>query len=117
MISMNKKYKTRDGSDTRILCVDAGTGKHPVIGLIEEKGTLGIRFFSKEGESISGSYLDLIEVKEKKIIRKWVNIYKSNHVTTHSAKEIANETAIDVGNNQIVACVPITIEFTEGEGL
>lgn len=33
MISMDKKYKTRDGRDVRILCTDA-PGDYPVVGLI-----------------------------------------------------------------------------------
>jgi len=36
MITMDKKYRTRDGQDARILCTDR-LGAYPVVGLIGER--------------------------------------------------------------------------------
>jgi hypothetical protein len=59
---MNKKYKTRDGRDVRLLCID-GPGEYPVIGIInnEDLGewtSLGRYFPQRPSEHPS----DLIEV-------------------------------------------------------
>ncbi len=73
MISMNKKYTTRDGRPVRLLCVDCEYSQ-PVIGLIENKyceswNADGRRY----GERISDS-CDLIEAKTKR--SGWINIYE-----------------------------------------
>ena len=62
MININKKYKTRDGRNVRLLCTD-GPGEYPVIGIInnEDLGewtSLGRYFPQRPSEHPS----DLIEV-------------------------------------------------------
>lgn len=59
-IDMNKKYKTRDGQDVRIICVDSGILHYPVVAIVGKElmmftayGNYKIGF---EGEE------DLIEV-------------------------------------------------------
>lgn len=69
MISMEKQYKTRDGRDVRILCVDGPNSAFPVIGFIE-----GLRFTSSwEKDGLSGAdaerSTDLIEVKKTKVVK------------------------------------------------
>lgn len=118
MISMDKKYKTRDGHDVRILCVDYNSiyigscvvGTYKVDGDKEFLTT-----WSAEGKFGSGrsSGMDLIEVKEKKTINGWVNIYPIDSFVFHDSEREAKEGAL----SRIIASVPITIEYTEGEGL
>lgn len=53
MIDMNKRYRTRDGRDVRILCTD-GPGPRPVIGIID--GSRGPAHWSADG--IPGGYME-----------------------------------------------------------
>ena len=70
MIEMNKKYRTRDGREVRVLCVDNDNDKFPVIAVIP-KNTPYI--FTKEGRFYSdkeNTELDLIEVSLYDHIKK-----------------------------------------------
>jgi hypothetical protein len=62
-IDINKKYRTRNGTAARILCVDAPTKAEPVISM-DEDGL--IRRHKPDGEYYNDgtSSLDLIEVRE-----------------------------------------------------
>jgi len=69
-ISMDNKYKTRNGLDVRILCVDRVDEDYPIVGL------LGIKIitWSNKGKfqgSVHEHDYDLIEVKKK----VYANIY------------------------------------------
>ena len=61
MINIDKKYKTRDGREVRLLCTDA-PGIYPVVGIIA--GLSGINTWSITGESyvFQGKVFNLIEV-------------------------------------------------------
>lgn len=73
LISMDKKYKTRDGLEARVLCIDNyyGDGDFPIIALVEgETSTYTVTggFYShKEDDN------DLIEVPEEKEL--WLEVY------------------------------------------
>lgn len=73
-ISMDKKYRTRDGQEPRIICADAG-GEYPVIGLIDDV----LHRWTDDGwfyrNKIPGN-LDLIEYHEPDIRTIWVNVYE-----------------------------------------
>lgn len=58
-IQMDKQYRTRDGREVRVLCVDRNS-KHPVIALINN---VGINSYTETGEYYAGgtSVHDLIE--------------------------------------------------------
>jgi hypothetical protein len=62
-IDINKKYRYRNGTAARILCVDAPTKAEPVISM-DEDGL--IRRHKPDGEYYNDgtSSLDLIEVRE-----------------------------------------------------
>jgi len=73
MIDIKKQYKTRDGRDVRILCIDGPSTHYPVIGFIA--GNKHTTSWSSWGTStVTGS--DLFEVKPKIIVEKWVNIFQ-----------------------------------------
>lgn len=64
MIEMGKKYKTRDGRNARVLCVDFKSNA-PVIALISYPNGKELALnFDKNGVKGSDQNLDLIEVKE-----------------------------------------------------
>ena len=62
MISMDKKYRTRDGREVRLLCVDR-KGEYPVIGLIDDIIVTWTAQYAA----------DLIEVMPEVV--RWVNVY------------------------------------------
>lgn len=82
LISMDKKYKTRDGLEARVLCIDNyyGDSDFPVIALVEGETftyTVTGGFYShKEDDS------DLIEVAQEHEL--WVEIFYTGtgHVRT-----------------------------------
>jgi hypothetical protein len=58
----------------------------------------------------------LSEVKEKKNVAIWVNIYEDGTVFAHPSKARACGDFYSLGCKR-VACVETTVEYTEGEGL
>lgn len=58
-ISMDKQYRTRDGREVRVLCVDRNN-QHPVVALINN---VGISSYTETGEYYAGgtSVHDLVE--------------------------------------------------------
>jgi hypothetical protein len=72
MIDITKQYKTRDGRDVRILCVDGPNETYPVIGIIgDEKSVCS---WTCQGCSGLFTLIDLLEVKPKIVVERWVNI-------------------------------------------
>jgi hypothetical protein len=121
MIELGKKYRTRDGCEVRIYAVDGG-GRFPVHGATKQNdGT-----WRQEEWTLTGSYngekdghaiphdLDLIEVKPRIQREVWVNVYP-NGVDDELwfTKEVADQQAL-TGR---IACVKLTIDCEEGEGL
>lgn len=104
MISMDKKYRTRDGRDVRLLCVD-GPEEWPVVGIVE--GSL--ESWKSDGSfSLFGmkTNSDLIEYHEPDIRTIWVNVYEDvvlNYKTAESARRKATPTAISIAQ-------PVTFE-------
>lgn len=103
MIDMDKKYRTRDGRDVRLLCVD-GPGTFPVVGITD--GCL-------ETWDVDGSYngndlcvWDLIECHEPDIRTIWVNVYAESvipYANEGSAKARATSSALAIAQ-------PVTFE-------
>jgi hypothetical protein len=64
LISMNKKYQTRDGRPVRVLCVDAtNADRYPVIALIGDANER-LTPYGKLWPDGSESAYDLVEVSE-----------------------------------------------------
>lgn len=63
-ISMDKKYKTRDGRPVRIVCVDLKNPTHPVLALVMNASEETIITCTKGGDYVGNHEhkLDLIEV-------------------------------------------------------
>lgn len=63
-ISMDKKYKTRDGRPVRILCVDLKNQTYPVLALVMKASEETIITCTKDGDYVGNHEheLDLIEI-------------------------------------------------------
>lgn len=105
-ISMEKKYRYRNGTDARILCVDCPHLTYPVISL-NQHGCV-VRHLDNGESSVDGGGLDLIEIKPK--IEGWLNIYgpgdSAMHPTRAEADRFARKTRL--------ACVFVSAEESEG---
>ena len=117
MISMDKKYRTRDGREVKLLMVDAG-GFEPVLGAYRV-GDLG---WMPIGWKADGFYYcpddpsdyDLIEAKPRHVW--WMNIYRcSDDVFVFEPGASTQEEAHEQASSDRIAC--IRVEFEEGEGL
>lgn len=120
MIDKNKVYKTRDGREVRIYAVD-GDGSGTIHGAIRTEAGWRIAVWTASG-SYNGNNLthdkDLIEVKPRIKREVWVNVYPDGfsdavEVRAYYAKQYADQHALE---NRI-ACVKLTIDVEEGEGL
>ena len=114
MIDKSKTYRTRDGREVRIYATDGG-GHYPVHGAIKK----GDDYWDVAGWTINGAFLpivdssDLIEVKPRIKMERWMNIYTSEMSSTFPNKETAN---LYAGPTR-VACVKVEIDCEEGDGL
>lgn len=117
MIDITKKYRTRDGREVRIYATD-GADPYPVHGAIK----------NSDGEwcgsawRVNGDYKlnaptfddnDLIEVKPRIKCDVWVNVYHGGIVNVRYTKADADDDA----TSDRIACVRLTIDCEEGEGL
>ena len=111
MISMDKQYRTRDGREVRIYAVDGG-GPYPVHGAYLYDDEWIMYRWVNNGSSYGEPDLNLIEVKPRIQREYWVNVFKDDVGSLQNTKQIADQ--IGIGR---IACVKITIDCQEGEGL
>ena len=110
-IEMGKKYRTRDGYDVRILCIDA-SGNYPVVyEATDSAGTVGLGRTTPEGKSIE-TYWDLVEVKEPEVCRVhfWQDSVHGEIVASNSPYLHRHE---DEPNFIYLGCKAITMDFEE----
>ena len=108
-ISMDKKYRTRDGCDVRLLCVDR-KGDYPVVGIFTESGSIDTWTSDGKASTRGPSPADLIEVRPRIKRDVWVNVYEDS----------VTDAEIITRNDERVrklARIKITIDCEEGEGL
>lgn len=110
MIDKNKTYRTRDGREVRIYATDCG-GLRPIHGAIHEGGNWVAYTWLYNGEAALDCN-SLIEVKPRIKREVWVNVYPMCQ-TIWPSEEAANECCSDYR----IACVKLTIDCEEGEGL
>ena len=116
MIDKNKTYKTRYGDKVRIYATD-GRGDYPVHGAILEDGEWGSQTWTIDGKFTddgSGEVYDLVEVKPKRTIEFWVNVYEEDVVYLPWRTRLKADESQMKGR---IACLHFTREFEEGEGL
>ena len=111
MIDKSKTYVTRHGSPVRIYCTDAG-GAHPVHGAIEAHGLWLPFSWRKDGDNCEHA---LVEVKPKHDVDLWINIYRT-YGGGYLAASGACAKLLGARGHRF-ACVRLTQEVTEGEGM
>ena len=114
MIYITKKYRTRDGREVRIYATD-GVGTHTVHGAIKTEQGWRSQLWRDDGYFVPyATDNDLIEVRPRIKREVWVNVYR-NGVDDELwfTKEVADQQAL----TSRIACVRLTIDCEEGEGL
>ena len=116
MIDKSKTYRTRDGREVRIYATD-GHDEWPVHGAVKNEIGWTPMAWMLDGRWVTAlSKGDLIEVKPRIKREVWVNVYPEEsgmNTHAHECKKAANDCA---GPSRI-ACVKLTIDCAEGEGL
>lgn len=119
-----KPVQTRDGRKARIICTDA-PGLHPLVALVSncvapEEGEPNTVFrYKADGKGAPlncATHLDLINIPEKHTLRGWVNVYGPKWSDCSLAYD-SRQNADAMVSGKRIACIEITREFEEGEGL
>jgi hypothetical protein len=92
-IELGKQYQTRDGREVKIYAVNAG-GRYPVHGAIKNSDDI----WSAAAWTLNGSSIDegiaidqdFIEIKPKRKIEFWVNVFDDREVTSVDGRDEAN---------------------------
>jgi len=114
MISMDKKYKTEDGSEVRIYATD---GKKPYLvqGAVKVCGQWEVQRWTKEGcffNSTEPNKFDLVEIKSRIQRTCWVCVYPETDRFGISSDEFS-----PTHMPGAIARVEVKIDCEEGEGL
>ena len=113
MISIDRQYRTENGFEVRIYAVD-GSKERQVHGAYFKDGEWHLTSWCLYGRRdywCDGQF-DLVEVKPRIQREYWVNVYPM-YCSFWEEKEHADS---DTSNRRL-ACVKITIDCEEGEGL
>jgi hypothetical protein len=114
MIEMGKTYRLANGWEYR-LCMTDGGGTWPVLGFFKDgNGQWTDISHTANGKcGLDNGEFDLIEVKPKRKLTVYINVYKKNAFAFHETKDGADaRRAADC-----IAFVTREIEYEEGEGL
>ncbi len=114
-ISMDKNYQTQDGHKVKIYSLE-GNIHNKVHGAFFHGDKWSSFQWYENGKFYKNgppSSFDLVEVKERQKIERWVNVYRDRTVAVHLSKDKA-----DINRHpNCFACVKITIDCEEGDGL
>ena len=113
-IDFTKPVQNRIGQPVTILTTTRRHPLYPVVGMVEDKDLV---LYTDEGRCFADGRehdLDLMNVPVKHTREVWVNMYpEKTDLVGHKTRRIAD----DFASSDRIACIPITIEFEEGEGL
>jgi hypothetical protein len=112
-IELGKQYRTRDGREVRIYAADHASVLC-VVGIISGSGGALHQWYGDGKFSFDGKpdENDLIEVRAHIKREVWVNVYPLDGSAIWSTRKLADDMA-----GHRVACVKLTIDCEEGEGL
>jgi hypothetical protein len=110
---MDKQYRTRDGREVRIYAVDGG-GYKEVHGAYRDAIGWVLAYWYDDGKSVRtvDAPYDLIEVKPRIQREYWLNVKHNDYSSLHYTRKAA-----DTYSDDRIACVKVTIDCEEGEGL
>lgn len=117
-IDMLKQYRTRDGREVRIYATD-GHGRQSIHGAVKNDFGWVLAQWREDGSMYGEEnilWFDLIEVKPRIKREVWLNVYdpqKEDYTFGHPTKAEADRCSAI----RRIACVKITIDCEEGEGL
>lgn len=117
MISLDKKYRTRDGREVRLFMDDSGYGGCPILGAYKDKSGCWISgYWGRNGRvNFHGpDDRDLVEIKPRIQREVWINLYRDMY---GGGVYFSKETADNRAATNRIACVKLTIDCEEGEGL
>lgn len=119
MIDKSKQYRTRDGREVRIYATD-GEDRYPIHGAVRTKnGDWSLMFWTSTGRACNSaidSIFDLIEVKPRIQREVWVNVYPEESGIPEGFY-FSRKAADASSAHRRIACVRLTIDCEEGEGL
>ena len=111
-ISMDKQYRLGAGNEVQIYAIDRG-GANPVHGAYKINDEWVTICWPENLKDQDPGSFDLVEVKPKRKIEFWVNVYPDSiGQAAHTTKESA-----DKFSDLRTACLHFVREFEEGEGL
>ena len=113
-IEMDKQYRTRDGQEVRIYATDGGDLHSVHEAIKNDEGWIMRRWDSFGICANNYGFIgdDLFEVKPRIKRNVWVNVH-THDVTCHNSRYTADYLAKD----DRLACIKVTIDCEEGEGL
>jgi len=115
MIDPEKTYRTRAGGEVRIYAVD-GDEEMPIHGAVLTQHGWKVNSWGRDGKWCPNltDDVDLIEVKPRIKREVWVNVHRDGCLSAWRHKPEPNEFGPD---DDRIACVKLTIDCEEGEGL
>lgn len=110
------EYVTTDGSRAKVLGEISGWLVGYFLNGCNEPVAMRWR---RDGKTTACSELSLLPPKQTRTY--WINVYRKRHESIMHESESSARSGRDQGDGTIapdcLACVPVTIEFTPGEGL
>jgi hypothetical protein len=123
VIDPTKSYTTRDGRPVRILCTDAD-GCFPVVGILDGGcAEHDVKRWAEDGRAFlhrSQDSLDLIPAPVRHQLKRYLNIYRRKNGDIEAGDLYEARADADLLANPTfsrIACLPITLDFVDGEGL
>lgn len=121
---MDKKYETRGLAGCNILPAKIysveGNQSDYIHGAVLRNGKWMCINWTQDGKFLKhrDHEYDLVEVKERKKVEGWVNVYQDNtYGNLWSTKGEADARRETSERKDVFACVKITIDCEQGEGL
>jgi hypothetical protein len=120
-----KPVQTRGGSKARIICTDrkypGGGAPFTIVAVVQESDYEAVHLFTVGGKIMECGYNDgdLVNIPQRIQREVWVNVYQLGFSSSHNRKEDADsycKTLHDALSPRL-ACVKLTIDCLEGEGL
>jgi len=113
-IDPNKRYRTRDGREWKFLDWNEYGN---VSGALKTALKWELLSWPPDGKYLhTEGPLDLIEVRPRIQRKVWINVYSDRFGNVHSSREDADR-GVSFGFGARVACLELTLDYEEGEGL